>query len=86
LHRRHFLIKVETEYTQLSPVNAGSVLGPLLYLLYNADLPTSQESATATFANETAVIAITSDPAIASQKLQIYVAAITRKQDKVMTE
>jgi hypothetical protein len=72
LHIRHFLVKVETEYTELSSVNGvpqDSVLGPLLCLLYTSDLPTSPESKTATFADNTAVIATDSNLAIASQKL-----------------
>jgi hypothetical protein len=54
----------------------GSVLGLLLYLLYTADLPTVPESATVTFANDTAVVAVDSDKAIASLKLQTDLLAI----------
>jgi hypothetical protein len=54
----------------------GSVLGSLLYLLYTADLPTSPGSTTANFADDTAVVTVDSDPAIATQKLQTDLLAI----------
>jgi hypothetical protein len=64
------------EYTELSSVTKGSALGSLLYLLYTADLPTTPESTTATFSDDTAVVATDSGPAIDSGKLQTVQAAI----------
>jgi hypothetical protein len=77
---RYVLLNVGTEYTEMPPVKAGapkgSVLGPVLYLIFTADLSTSLESTTANFANDTAVQATDSHPAIVSQKLQTNLLAI----------
>jgi exonuclease III len=74
LKNRHFLVKQQEEQTNLYPILSGvpqgSVLGPILYLLYTADLPTEQNVITATFADDTAILASHENPQVASQILQ----------------
>lgn len=53
-----------------SGVPQGSVLGPVLYLLHTSDLPISNETLVATFADDTAILASNHNPAVASRNLQ----------------
>jgi hypothetical protein len=47
----------------------GSVIGPLLYLIYTADAPTRNDTLTATFADDTATLSSDADPVRASERL-----------------
>jgi hypothetical protein len=66
LSDRYFYVKYQEEQTALIPIESGvqqgSVLGPVLYLLYTADLPTLRQTTVATFADDTAVSTSHSDP------------------------
>ena len=71
---RLFMIKYLNAITATFPIETGipqgSVLGPLLFTIYIADLPTLTEITTTTFADDTALLASHSDPIIASSTLQ----------------
>lgn len=74
LEDRHFLIKYGMATSSLHKIQVGvpqgSVLGPTLYLLYTAELPVTEDVITGTFADDTAVMAVSWCPAMASRKLQ----------------
>jgi len=72
LSERYFQVKIDDEISDYHPIRAGvpqgSVLGPLLYFLYNADVPTTQD----TFTDDPAILSSDPDPVRATEKLQHY--------------
>ena len=83
---RYFRVKQEEAYSELKEIRAGvpqgSVLGPVLYLLYTCDIPTIEIGTIATFADDTAILAVGETIEDATEKLQTSVNKIhewTRK-------
>lgn len=80
LSQRTFRIKQENEYSELKIINAGvpqgSVLGPVLYLLYTCDIPVTDNIKLATFADDTAVLAVGNSIEETTANLQYAVNAI----------
>jgi hypothetical protein len=74
LDERFFQVKLQSHVTDLhriqSGVPQGSVLGPVLYLLFTADLPSTQYTTVGTFADDTAILASHDQPDQASHYLQ----------------
>jgi len=75
LSNRHCLvIKYGSAVIKLNKIQAkvpqGSVLGPVLYLLYTADIPSQSGTILGIFADDTAILASHQDCVLASRSLQ----------------
>jgi hypothetical protein len=73
----------------LSGVPQGSILGPIIYTIYTANIPQSNKIIISTFADDTAIFTNHPDPTVASANLQDHLHGIenwTRKWRLKMNE
>ena len=74
LTKRQFMDKyvdaITTSFPIVAGIPQGSILEPLLFSIYTADLPISTEITIAIFADDTALLASHANPIIASSTLQ----------------
>ena len=70
------------EYPIEAGVPQGSVLGPTLYIFYTADIPTTEHTETAMFADDTSVLSVHSFQEEATKNLQHALNKIQKGADK----
>jgi hypothetical protein len=71
-----FQVRYQEEYTPLYAIHSGvpqvSFLGPILHSIYTADLPETEQTLTATYADDTAILASHHDPITVTEQLQYH--------------
>lgn len=74
LSERSFYVSVNNDESGIgnikSGVPQGSVMGPILYSIYTADMPVNSDINIATYADDTAILASSSNPTEASRSIQ----------------
>jgi len=57
-------------FPSLSGVPQGSILAPILFIIYTSDIPSHPHTSLHTFADDTAILCRSQDPNVASRRLQ----------------
>ena len=82
LSSRTFLIKIKDTHSQVKDTKAGvpqgSVLGPILYTLYTANIPTTTNSTVLTFADDTTILVRHTNPETAVKLQQEHITKIEK--------
>ncbi|GBP03640.1 Probable RNA-directed DNA polymerase from transposon BS [Eumeta japonica] len=80
LSERCFEVKLNNITSDLykirSGVPQGSILGPVLYLIFTADIPTDNKTFIATYADDTAIMSVHENAAISSSNLQKHITEV----------
>lgn len=83
---RMFRVRHDEAYSELKLINAGvpqgSVLGPVLYLLFTCDLPETSGVISATFADDTANLAVAKTVEESTAKLKISSDRVAKWTDR----
>jgi len=76
LENRSFNFRHNLQHSSQFPISAGvpqgSDIAPFLYTIYTSDLPTSEDTIVGTYADDTALLSVSSDHTIASQQIQTH--------------
>ena len=82
LSSRTFAIKIKDTYSEVKDIKAvvsqGSVLGPILYTLYTANIPTTTNSTVLTFADDTSILVRHTNPETTVKLLQGHITKIEK--------
>lgn len=80
LEHRCFEVKYNNESSSLYSISSGipqgSILGPVLYLIFTADIPTDPKTTMATYADDTALLSIDEKPEVATENLQTQITSL----------
>lgn len=82
LTNRKFTVHLEDSVSNIGKIQAGvpqgSILGPLLYILYTHDLPRSPGTKISIYADDTAIYSTSMSPKLACNKLQTHLDEIQK--------